>query len=49
MLNRVTGQKVIHKMEVFFIFKNNFLKFAATCSLPAPILLHYFTSYFPVF
>jgi hypothetical protein len=28
MLNQVSGQKVIRKLEVFFIFLNNFLKFA---------------------
>jgi hypothetical protein len=28
MLNRVRGQKVIRKTELFFIFMNNFLNFA---------------------
>lgn len=33
MLNRVKGQKVIHETEVFFIFMNNFLKFAGICPI----------------
>jgi hypothetical protein len=41
MLNRVWCQKVIHETELFFIFLNNFLKFASIC-----IFNHLFKSHF---
>jgi uncharacterized membrane protein len=38
MLNRFRWQKVIRKTEVFFIFMNNFLKFASNRSVETPFL-----------
>jgi hypothetical protein len=46
MLNQVRGQKVIRKTEVFFIFLNNFLKFAIICLVLIPLQILFFLRIF---